>query len=445
MKLKTFAGCLSALAIALTAHAAQAGSLVEELQGLLESHPQVEAGRQTVAGSQEQVRQAYAGYLPSVDLRGDAGYEYIDSPSTRLNGGEHHGKRRTIGIVASQLLYDGGLTDSNYNTARLQNTLAESDHSATVQGVIYEGIAAYLTVMRQRELVRLSIQNEDNIKRQMNLEDERVRRGSGIAVDVLQAKSRLQLAKERRVATEGALKDAISRYIQVFGHAPAESEMIAPAAPLGAIPESLEEVLEIAEAENPAIAGAQTQISVASEQRDAAYSGYLPTVNLEVASNYERDKDFVVQDRNDFSVLLKANWNLFNGFATRAGVAKASYDHAASQNNQVHVRRKVEEQARLAWHALETARQRVALLENAVNIADEVFTSRRRLREAGKENVINVLDAENEVFTARINHTAALYDARIASYQVLLAMGRLSDPSVVTEAGSRKLALHVND
>ena len=39
--------------------------------------------------------------------------------------------------------------------------------------------------------------NETNIQNQLNLEDERVQRGSGIAVDVLQAKSRLQLAKER--------------------------------------------------------------------------------------------------------------------------------------------------------------------------------------------------------------------------------------------------------
>jgi len=444
MKLKTFAGCLSGLAVAMAAHGAFASSLVEELQGLLDSNPQIEGSRQTVAGSEEQVRQAFAGFLPTVNLTGDAGYEYIDSPSTRssLDGGEHHGQRRTVGVVASQLLYDGGLTSSNYSTAKLQNTLAVTDQSSLRQNVIYEGIAAYHSVMRQRELVRLSMQNEDNIKRQLNLEDERVRRGSGIAVDVLQAKSRLQLSKERRVAAEGALKDAITRYMQVFGHGPDTAKMTVPAAPLGAIPETLDEVVAIALTENPALSAADTQTAVASEQRDAAQAGYLPTVNLEVSGNYGRDKDFVLKPRRDVSVLVKANWNLFNGFATKAGVAKASFDHAASQNNQQYIRRKIEEQARLAWQALDTARQRVALLENAVNIADEVFTSRRRLREAGKENVITVLDAENEVFTARINHTAALYDARLASYQVLLAMGRLGEPSVVTETGSRSLALH---
>ena len=74
-----------------------------------------------------------------------------------------------------------------------------------------------------------------------------------------------------------------------------------------------------------------------------------------------------------------------------------------------------------------TARERLELLENAVNIASEVFESRKKLREAGKETVINVLDAENEVNSAQINFTSASYDERIAVYQLLLAMGRL-DP-----------------
>ena len=87
--------------------------------------------------------------------------------------------------------------------------------------------------------------------------------------------------------------------------------------------------------------------------------------------------------------------------------------------------RKVIEQTKLAWQALLTARERLELLENAVNIASEVFESRKKLREAGKETVINVLDAENEVNSAQINFTSASYDERIAVYQLLLAMGRL--------------------
>jgi len=73
-----------------------------------------------------------------------------------------------------------------------------------------------------------------------------------------------------------------------------------------------------------------------------------------------------------------------------------------------------------------TARERVQLLENAVNIASEVFTSRQKLREAGKETVINVLDSSNEVNNAAINFTSASYDERLAVYQLMLSMGLLN-------------------
>jgi len=88
------------------------------------------------------------------------------------------------------------------------------------------------------------------------------------------------------------------------------------------------------------------------------------------------------------------------------------------------------EQSKLAWQSLLTARERLELLENAVNIASEVFVSRKKLREAGKETVINVLDAENEVNNAQINYTSAFYDERLAVYQLLLAMGRLDQKNL---------------
>lgn len=433
-------GCVASIALATSAWDARAGTLRDELQILVESHPQIQANRKTVAGTEEQIRQAFAGYLPKVNLIGDAGWEYVNNPTRRVPGTEYDAYERgreTAGVVATQLLYDGGLTDANYDTAKLQKDRAVTELSSVSQNVLYEGITAYLNVLRQRDLIALSLQNEENIKTQLNLEDERVRRGSGIAVDVLQAKSRLQLAKERRVAVEGALKDAIARYQQVFGHKPDMSTMKLPEVPADAVPNSLEDVIDAALEANPALDSASIQTEIAAEQRDVVRSEYFPKFNLEVAGNYESDKNTVVGIRRDLTVLVKANWNLFNGFATEAGVARAAFEYAASKDNERYVRRKVEEQAKLAWQALDTARQRVALLENAVNIAAEVYEARKKLREAGKENVINVLDAENEVFNARINLTSAQYDARIAAYQVLLAMGQLSNLTVVDAASTQ--------
>ena len=275
-------------------------------------------------------------------------------------------------------------------------------------------------------LIDLARNNEMTIQRQLNLEDERVRRGSGIAVDVLQAKSRLQLAKERRVNFEGALEDSVSRYFQVYGHAPNLETITDPVPPVEMIPSELERAIDIALVENPALDNSNATVEVARERRILVKSEYFPSFDLVGTWNFEKNNNTVIGIRRDYSVAVQSSWDLFTGFSTSASMMQAGYDYRASKDNHDFVARKVVEQTKLAWQALLTTRLRMELLENAVNIAGEVFDSRKKLREAGKETVINVLDAENEVINAQINFTSASYDERLAVYQLLQAMGRLN-------------------
>ncbi|MBT7511306.1 MAG: TolC family protein [Rhodospirillaceae bacterium] len=225
---------------------------------------------------------------------------------------------------------------------------------------------------------------------------------------------------------EGALEDAASRYIQVFGHPPNIDAMMDPIPPIEMLPSTLDRAVEIAETENPAVFTATTNIEVARERRQTVKAEFAPTLDLEGQFNFEQHSNTTLGVRRDYSLMLTANWDLFSGFSTRESLSQANYQYRASQDDRDNTARQVIEQTRLAWQALLTARKRLELLENAVNIASEVFQSRKRLREAGKETVINVLDAENEVSNAQINYTSAAYDERLAVYQLLLAMGRLN-------------------
>ena len=260
----------------------------------------------------------------------------------------------------------------------------------------------------------------------MNLEDERVQRGAGIAVDVLQAKSRLQLAKERRVTFEGALEDAISRYVRIFDHAPNLDTMADPPAPIGLIPPDLDRAIEIALSLNPAISNSASSVAVARETKRRTTSEYYPTVDLVGKWSVDKHVDATIGMKRDYQLLLQASWNLFTGLSTQASETQAAFDLGARKDRETLAGRDVVEQARISWQALLTARKRLELLENAVSIASEVFDARQKLREAGKDTVINVLDSENEIFSARINFVQASYDEQLAIYQLLLAMGQLS-------------------
>ena len=92
----------------------------------------------------------------------------------------------------------------------------ENAFQATMQNTLLEALTAYLQVGRYKTLIAIAKRNEETTQRQLKLEDARVQRGGGIAVDVLQAKTRLQIARERVVFQEQGLRDAVAQYRQVL-------------------------------------------------------------------------------------------------------------------------------------------------------------------------------------------------------------------------------------
>ncbi len=428
----------AAFAVGVSAAHVSAQSLDSELRGLATDHPLIKSAEAQRAAGEQGLRATLSPFLPALDVAGGNGYERINTPAFRATpDGPFDTDAENYALTLRENLFDGGRKYANRRAARLQLNVLDLTLTNTRQNVLYEGATAYINVLRQAELVTLTSQNGDNIRKQLNLEDERVRRGSGISVDVLQAKSRLQFSMERFVATRGALDEARARYLQVFSHPPEQKSMALPPPPDHLLPKTVDEAVAIALGENAQVESANKRISIGEEQHEAINAEYYPSLDLVLQSKYERDFNGLPGIRRDKSAKVQATWVLFSGLSTQSRSAQAAADTDARRSDYQQTRRKVEEQTRLAWHSLQTANERVGLLENAVNIASEVFASRTKLREAGKETVINVLDAENEVFSARINYASALYDARLAAYQLLLAIGRLEVDAITPGAAAK--------
>jgi len=226
------AALLAGISLMILSLSAQSAPLRSELEDLITSHPLILSNRFQVQSASQNVRASLSPYLPSLNLSAEAGQERVSTEALRSTPtGPLESGTESWGLSLTQNVYDGGLKSSGRLSAKLQRKVADVTLTSVRQSVMFEGITTYLDVLRQSQLLDLSGQNEANIRRQLNLEDERVRRGSGIAVDVLQAKSRLQIALERKVFVRGALQDANSRYLQVFNSASDIATMTLPPRP----------------------------------------------------------------------------------------------------------------------------------------------------------------------------------------------------------------------
>jgi outer membrane protein, adhesin transport system len=439
-KLKTLLPALAfgtsiALVLACAPTPLRAESLKDALTALRTTHPQIKAAIQLYDAGKARENEAFSGYLPKAEVLGETGPEAVDNHQPRNNGEDFDARRDRAQVTVTQNLFNGFGDSAKVRAAKNNSEVLAATLDATRQAVYLEAISAYLNVLREQKLINVAILNERNIQNQLRLEDERVQRGAGITVDVLQAKSRLQIARERRVAFEGRLRAASARYHQVFGGPPEVATLEDVRPPGGALPPTLEDAVRLGNAENPNGRISDFTARANGDRRDVEKAEYYPTVDVVGSAEYEDNTGGLEGRREIYSLFLRGRWEFFSGLKSRARVDAASKTYEASKSTRQYTLRKVDEEVRIAWENLLTQRERVNLLENAVTIANEVLRARRQLREAGKETALNVLDAEGEVFNAQINRIEADYDARIAIYRVMYATGQLNEKNLSLPEG----------
>lgn len=401
--------------------------LQDELQHLLQTHPRLKAAEKGISSAEEGIREARAGYFPKVNLSGDIGREYVDSPSRRRTEGEDFfDTRQATTLTVTQNLFEGFRTSASEKIAELQKDVSSTRFQIIRQTILFDGIRAYVNLLKQSRLLEIAKRNERTLQEQLDLESARVERGSGLAVDVLQAKSRLQLARERVVSILGDLRNAHSVYLELFDRPAAPAQMTVPPTPSDFLPETQEGALSIAAGENTVLKQSKNEVKIASERRTVEQATFWPRIDLVGEGSWEKDVDGVPGIRREGQVTVRAVWDIFDGFLTPARSSRAAVDYSAALDGRRNIDRDVRNRVRQAWSRYRTTAEQRDLLENAVNIAAEVFEARKKLRQSGRESVINLLDAENELNSARLRFTDASFNHVLAAYRVLLQTRRLT-------------------
>jgi len=423
---KTSITSVSAIALLLSLQAPAFGqSLKDAVQQTLNTSPDIliDAARRLAAD--ESVKTARGGYFPKIDLAAGTGRERSDNPTTRAaSGGSLSFNRHESSATLTQMLFDGFGVSSEVdrNEARVESTAFKVAGSS--EQLALRAVEAYLEVLRRQELVILTKDNLGSHQRTYDQIKVRADSGVGRKADQEQIEARNALARANFGAEEANLRDAQINFLRIVGQMP--QSLNKPAAPdLGALPRTVEDAVQIAIDSHPLLKSAAADIAATEAQHRAAKSFMWPRLDFEAGGSWNKNLDGSAGKNDDSYAMLRLRYNLFKGGSDlgRIGDTKQQVYEATEIRNRA--ARQLEQSVRLAWNAMYSAKERLPSLKQHADSSAATRDAYVKQFGIGQRTLLDLLDSENEYYTASTNYVNGQYLELFSRYRILSDTARL--------------------
>lgn len=386
------------------------------------AHPQVKEkvhvyrqvlSDQAIAGS---------GWKPSIDLQASTGIYQTESPATGNETIDYNSSQLALSVT--QNLFDGFDTSNQVDQTRARAQAALFDIYDQADNIALDSIQAYLDVLKQRRLMQLATENVASHESILERIRERNNSGVGRKSQLQQTEGRVALAQASLVAQQNNLDDSVTTMHQVLGRYLDPAQMVDPELP--ELPEAdLDHLIDTTLQVHPAMIVALNNIKAARFNHKRAKSELYPDLDLRFASEWGDDLGGVEGNTEDLSLILNLTYNFYDGGADRSEIQKRISAVYEQKEFAALVRRQIINTLRLAWVADQSLLRQLVFLQQHVDKARETVASYREEFFIGQRDLIDLLDAENELNSAQNEYTGAYYDGLAARYRVFEATGQL--------------------
>ncbi|MEE4317313.1 MAG: TolC family outer membrane protein [Erythrobacter sp.] len=413
----------SASLLALSAPAG-ADNLREALVQAYTTNPTLEAARANQRATDEGVPIQRAPGLPSVDVTATH-IEFIRQSANAFAPPE-----RNLGVTTALLVpvYSGGAVRNGIAAAKERVEAGQADLRNTESTIFAQVVAAYMDVLRTEALAALAANNVAVLRTNLEATSDRFQIGDLTITDVAQSRSRLAVAEGDLQSAEANLIAARETYIRLVGSAPAALE--APP-PLPGLPDTVGEAIVSALENNPNLEAAKLRAEAAGFDTKVAGAGRLPTVGLFVNGQYS---DFfgtlvsnfpgLVQREVTANAGVRVTVPLFQGGLPAARQRQAGARESAALEDVIASERQIIAETRSTWSNWQAANAVIKSAQAAVEAAELSLEGVRAENSIGNRTIIEVLNAEQELVSARAQLVTARRNAYVAGFNLLALMGK---------------------
>jgi len=277
--------------------------------------------------------------------------------------------------------------------------------------------------MRQRDLLKIT---KDNVQEHLSMLNE-IRSGAmagrSTEADVAQAEARLAAARANEANVREALRVAEANFIRHTGDKP--GILVMPEIPFEALQENVDEAVKIAVTETPTLGIFEADADVAWQEYEATQSNFYPRVDLQLGGRQTNDIGGAEGNDQSATAQVVARWNVFRGGIDTHLRREHVYRHAQAKERRALEARRIENDVRQTWAAMVASGERAKQFDEQASANMNVVSAYKDQFELDRRTLLDVLDAQNELFVSRNNAVNAQYLEMLAVYRILALQGRL--------------------
>jgi outer membrane protein len=400
---------------------AQAMTLQEALAAAYNNNPTLLAQRARLRESDEGVPQALSGWRPTVQFTGSAGVQRNEATNVQ----QQTLAPRTLDLNITQPLYSGGRTTAA--TSQAENTVraARALTLATEQQIMLSAVTSYLDVVQNQAVLELSINNEQVLRRQLEATQDRFRVGEVTRTDVSQAEATLATATATRVQAEGTLETSRSAFERFIGEPPG---LLEPPKERPVLPTSRAETATLAARNNPNIISAQFNEAAARDAVGVVRGQLLPQISIvgDIAKSQETQTQLTNRTANSASIIARMTMPLYEGGQIYSQTRQANETVGERRSQIDDTRRQTVQTAQSDWETLQANRAQVESLKVSVRANEVAAEGVQQEALVGARTVLDVLTAEQTLFSSRVSLVQAQHNEAVAEFSVAADVGRLT-------------------
>ncbi len=419
------------LSLLIAGNSASGANLGAIYQLARDNDAKLAAARESQKAGQQKIPQGRAGLLPAINLSANARRTDPESSLAGANNNAYHSRGFSLSLV--QPIYRRQNLEA-YEQAKLQATLSDQELRLAEQDLILRTASAYFDVLQAQDALATAQAQKQAFTEQLAQARKSFEVGAATITDTHEAQARFDLTVAQEIAAQNDLEVKRRSLEKIINQ---EAPKLAPLLDTVKMPlpepANMDAWVKQAEEGSLSVVLNQTGLELARRDVERQRGGHWPTLDL--SASYSDNRNATVGASagvNTKSAVLgvELGWVLYQGGAIDARVREAVANQEKARFELEDARRQARLDARQGFLGVLSGDAQVRALEQALVSSEAQLKSTKLGLEVGVRTRVDVLNAQQQVFTTRRDLSAARYKTLLAGLQLKGAAGTLSEEDI---------------